>query len=363
MESPRVANATDFVVHPASLYGHDGERVVAIVKSTWVLHAEGKGSEKKRRSPELVFAPRELARGIRFADIHWGDPAATSIRFPADLAIDKPGTDVVIVADACAPGGTPAPHIDVKVAVGPLERMLRAHGPRAWSSKGTAVGAATPAARVPLRWELAFGGRDEVELGVFIEEPRNPVGRGIVADRAKLEGAPAPQIEAVELPIRSVESPTEPVGVGAVGRHWEPRRSHMGTYDPAWLDTRAPLPPKDEDPRYAVFGAPGLHAKTPLRGGEAVTLVNLSPRAPTLRFSLPRYRVGVAFEVKGQVVQASEVPIDTVIFDLLPAGDDPPVVVVELIHRAHVLAPRRKRDMVVRVRELAAFAIADEASR
>ncbi len=358
MESPRVANATDFVVFPTSLYGQDGERVVAIVKSTWVL-----GPERKGRPRELVFAPRELQRGVRFADVPWGDPATSSIRYPADLAIDKPGTDVVIVADACAPGGRPEPHIDVKIEVGPLERMVRAHGPRAWSSKGTAVGASTATPRVPLRWELAFGGRDEVELGVFIEEPRNPVGRGVVADRAKLEGAPAPQIEAVELPIRSVEDSPVPVGIGALGRHWEPRRSHMGTYDPAWLDTRAPLLPKDEDPRYALFAAPGLHERTPLRGGESVTLVNLSPRASLLHFSLPRYRVGVAFEVKGQVLQAAEVPIDTVLIDLLAPGHDAPVVVVELVHRAHVLAPRRKRDMVVRVRELAVAAIADEASR
>ena len=57
MESPRVANATDFVVHPASLYGQGGERVVALVKSTWIL-----AREKRGRPPELVFAPREWQR-------------------------------------------------------------------------------------------------------------------------------------------------------------------------------------------------------------------------------------------------------------------------------------------------------------
>jgi hypothetical protein len=356
MESPRVANATDFVVFPASMYGQDGERVVAIVKSTWVL-----GPERKGRPPELVFAPREQQRGIRFADVHWGDPEATSLRYPADVAIDKPGTDVVVVADACAPGGVAAPHVDVKIAVGPLERMLRAHGPRAWSSRGTAISASTPASRVPLRWELAFGGRAEKEPGVFIEEPRNPVGRGIAVDRAKLEGAPAPQIEAVDRPIQSVEGAPEPVGVGAVGRHWEPRRSHMGTYDPKWLDTRAPLPPRDEDARFACFAAPGLHARTPLSGGEQVTLVNVSPRVASLGFSLPRFRVGIGFELKGQSIQVGEAPIDTVLFDLLPSDDEAPALVVEIIRRAHVVAPRRKRDLTIRVRELP-VATAGEAS-
>lgn len=265
MDSARLANATEFIVEPVSQYGKDGEHVVAIVKSTWVL-----APPRASRPPELVLAPAEMQRGVRHADVHWGDPTLTSVCYPADCAMDKSGTDVVLVADACAAGGEAAIHIDVKATIGPLEVMLRAHGPRVWTSNGTGLTSPRATARVPLRWELAFGGRDEVEPGVFVEEPRNPVGRGIAAEPEKLDGTPGPQIEAVEAPVRSIEDAPVPAGVGAVGRHWEPRRTHMGTYDAAWLDGRAPLVPRDEDPRHALFAAPGLHAGTAFAGGEAI---------------------------------------------------------------------------------------------
>jgi len=366
MDSPRVTNATDFIVLPVSLYGPDGEAVVIIVKSTWVLRVPG-GAARGKKPAVLVLADGDMARGVRHTDEHWGDPAMTSIRYPADVAITKAGTDVVLIADAWAPDAVPAAHIDVKASIGALQIMLRAHGQRAWGASGAAISSAKPALRVPLRWELAFGGRDEIELGQWIEESRNPVGRGIVGDRQKLDAAPAPQIEAVEAPIRSLEDDIVPIGVGALGRHWEPRRSHMGTYDAAWLDARAPLPPKDEDSRYALFAAPGLHSRTPLLGGEQVMLVNLS-REPVLAFALPQIRVAISFEVGGQLVSAVEAPIDTVLIDLLAdPGPDPKdeadaqIVVVELVHRAHVLAPRRKRDLVIRVRELLAEQSAGEA--
>jgi hypothetical protein len=346
VESPRVANRTDFVVQPASQYGRDGERVVAIVKSTWQL---------RRGARALELAPPDARRPIRFADEPWGDPEASSIRYPADVAIDKPGTDVVVVGDAWAPGGDPAPHVDVRIAVGPLARTLRAHGPRTWLAEGEGVSDPQLVRRVPLRWELAAGGRDEGDDGAVVEDARNPLGRGVASHPSRLEGAPAPQIEDVAAPVTRADALPAPAGVGAVGRHWEPRRRHMGTYDAAWLDTRAPLPPVDEDPRFTLVAAPGLHAERPLAGGEAITLVHLSPRAPVLRCALPRVRVEIAFELRGQVVARREAPIDTAIVDLSgasDASDEGPLLVVELVHRAHVAAPRRKRDLVVRVREL-----------
>lgn len=351
MESPRVAHRTDFVIQPTSQYGRDGERVVAIVKSTWHL---------RRGARALELAPPDAQRPVRFADEPWGDPEASSIRYPADVAIDKPGTDVVVVADAWAPGGAAAPHVDVKVAVGPLARTLRAHGPRVWLDEGAHMSDATPTTRVPLRWELAAGGRDANDEGALVEDARNPLGSGVALHPSRLDGAPAPRIEDLAEPVTRADALPAPAGVGAVGRHWEPRRSHMGTYDAAWLDARAPLPPLDEDPRFALVAAPGLHAERPLAGGEAVTLVHVSPHAPVVRCALPRVRVEIAFELRGEVVARSEAPIDTVILDLTDETPEGPLLVVELVHRAHVAAPRRKRDLVVRVRELptaAAFAV------
>src|SRR5690606_15777708 len=115
------------------------------------------------------------------------------------------------------------------------------------------------------------------------------------------------------------------------------------------------------DPRCACFAAPGLHSRAALRGGEAVTLVNLSPREPVVKLSLPLLRTEIVFEHRDEIVHRATPPFDTVILDLLAEGDPAPVLVVELLQRAHVAAPRRKRDLVIRVRELVAPASAARA--
>lgn len=348
MDAPRVVNRTDFVVQPVPAYGRDGEQIVAIVKSTWVL---GTG----RHAGELVLAPAELRRGIRHADVPWGDPAASSVRLPADNALEKAGTDVVVVADACAPDDTPRPHIDVKVVAGPLERTLRAHGPRAWIGAGEGVTAARPTLRVPLRWELARGGRDEEDLADIREEPRNPVGRGVARDPATLAGQPAPQIEAIDAAMTRADDDAPPAGVGAIAPHWMPRRGHAGTYDRAWLDRRAPLPPLDQDPRWWGCAAPGLHASGAFRGGERVTLVHLSEWQRSIGFGLPVVRLEIVFERRGEVALRAEPPIDTVVLDLIDGTEETPLI-VELTWRAAIAAPRRRRDLVLRVREVPAAA-------
>lgn len=346
MDAPRVVNRTDFVVQPVPAYGRDGEQMVAIVKSTWVL---GTG----RRAGELVLAPADLQRGVRFADVPWGDPASSSVRLPADNALEKEGTDVVVVADACAPDETPRSHVDVKIVAGPLERMLRAHGPRAWVGAGEGVTAAKPTVRVPLRWELALGGRDEADLADIREEPRNPVGRGVARDPATLAGKPAPQIEAIDAPVTRADEDLPPAGVGAIAPHWMPRRAHAGTHDRAWLDRRAPLPPLDRDVRWDSCAAPGLHASRAFRGGERVTLVHLSEWQRSIGFALPLVRLEIAFERGDAVVLRAVPPIDTVVLDLAEGTEEVPIV-VELTWRAAIAAPRRRRDLVVRVREVVA---------
>ena len=38
------------------------------------------------------------------ADIYWGDPQATSLRYASDYHIGKPATDVIMSGLACTPG-------------------------------------------------------------------------------------------------------------------------------------------------------------------------------------------------------------------------------------------------------------------
>src|SRR5262245_3789268 len=92
MHQPSLDNKTDFAAHPQILLDAESEKLVTIVKATFELH-----------DGEIALAPPERARGIRFADFPWDKKKPDSIAYPADVCVRKPGTDVVLVAMACAP--------------------------------------------------------------------------------------------------------------------------------------------------------------------------------------------------------------------------------------------------------------------
>ncbi|HZO13841.1 MAG TPA: DUF2169 domain-containing protein [Polyangiaceae bacterium] len=340
---PSVDNRTDFVVHPQLLLDRDGEKLAAIVKASFEL-APGDDT--------LELAPLLRARGVRLADIPWGKPDESSIAYPADVCLRKPGTDVIVVACAHAPGGRPVPAFDVRVEVGSLAKSLRVHGLRVWREGGGGLTKARPATEVELRYENAWGGYDDSDPAKIVEEPRNPIGRGKVRDASSLVDQPAPQIEDAAHPITSSRYDGPPGGVGAIGRHWEPRRKYAGTYDAGWLETRCPLPPDDLDDRFQLCAAPGLSAAKPLRGGEQVALLNMLPSG-AMRFTLPRVPLEISFVVPGRDPARFVPHLDTVLIDLLAtSGDKPPAV--EMVWRACVKAPRRVTEATVIVRELEA---------
>src|SRR5438105_3153188 len=121
MDAPRLDNKTEFVAEPLLLLAKDGERLMVIVKATFTW-ARGEGA------PEL--AARAGQRGVRGTDVPWGDPEKSSLKYPSDLCVAKPGTDVIVVAAAHAPGGKAVPWFDAGVRVGPLEKTIRVFGLR-----------------------------------------------------------------------------------------------------------------------------------------------------------------------------------------------------------------------------------------
>lgn len=342
MSVPAVDNRTEFAVHPQLLLDVDGEKLVTIVKASfeWVAGAD-----------ELELAPAERMRQVRLADIPWGEPEVSSVAYPGDLCLRKPGTDVIVVGRAYAPHGQPVPAFDARVEVGALAKSLRIFGLRIWESGGAGLSSAAPISELDLRWEYAWGGFDDSDPEKPAEEPRNPVGRGKVCDPDALADQPGPQIEDPGALISSYRTEPAPAGVGAIGRHWEPRRRYAGTYDPAWQQTRAPLPPVDLDDRFNHCATPDLVASTPLRGGEAVRLLNLLPGGGATAFALPQVPLHIEFRVPGRDPMRFQPPLDTVLIDLLETNDEKPPA-VELVWRAHVKAPRRLTEARVVVREL-----------
>lgn len=341
MGQPAVDNRTDFAVHPQLLLDVDGERLVAMVKASFEL---------RDGASELAIAPEERNRGIRLADIPWGEPEVSSIAYPADVCLRKPGTDVIVVGKAYAPRDQPVPSFDVRVEVGALARSLRVCGPRVWTQGGAGVSKPAPLAELELRYEYAWGGFDDSDPENVVEEARNPIGRGKVRDPESLTHQPAPQIEDPGDPITSFRTEPAPAGVGAIGRHWEPRRRYAGTYDAAWLETRAPLPPEDLDDRHHLCASPGLTSTAPLEGGELVRLLNLLPGGGARQFALPKIVVDIEFRLPDAEPVRLMPYLDTVLIDLLEThADKPPAV--ELVWRASIRAPRRQEDCTIVVRE------------
>jgi hypothetical protein len=341
------------------LLAKDGERLVVIVKATFT----GRRGER-----EIELSRRAERRGIRGADVPWGEPEKSSIKYPSDLCIAKPGTDVIVVAAAHAPEGKAVPSFDAGVRVGALEKTIRVFGLRVWEANGSGLSAPRPTLGIEVRYDHAWGGLDASDPGKPVEEPRNPVGMGIARDLSSLTHKLAPCIEDPLHLIRTARTRPPPAGLGALGRHWEPRRRYLGTHDADWQERRAPLPPLDQDDRVNLCASPGLIAVPPLVGGDDVALLNLTPGGGAWSFRLPKIRITASLLAVGREPQKLTPYLDTVVIDTLtvpgltsgapgrpsaPFASNPESAkaVVELVWRAAFLPPRRMKDATIVVTE------------
>ena len=274
-------NDTPFAAGLFGLVLADGAEAVGLaVKGTWTLPEPGSAEP-------LALAERQ--QPLRLTPTYAGVPGASSLRYPADVSLPKPGTDCVLVADAVAPGGT-AEVVAVRFAVGPVRTAALVFGERSWTRLFGFARPSEPAPfdRLPLVWEHAYGGTDRAPDGSVSGWPSNPVGRGFRtrrSDRALAE-TPPPRIERPGALVVSPADRPAPVGTLPVAPSWSPRCERAGTYDEAWRRDRAPYLPDDYDPRFACAAPDDLVAVPPLVGDEAVRVEGVRADGP-LAFSLP----------------------------------------------------------------------------
>jgi len=255
--------------------------------------------------------------------------AESSIRRPSDLVAYKPGTDVLLVGNAYPSN---QPHTDVSLRMGPLHKVVRAHGLRvlqAGSFGGLSAGPARPLREpLPLRWELAYGGIDRSDPEKPAQEPRNPLGRGYSRSPKSVIGQPAPQLEDPAHPFGSSDG--GPACFGAIHRHWQPRVSFAGTYDTSWMETRMPLLPLDFDDRYHVTAPSDQWSLRPLLGDEPIEVVGATAE-PSWHVRLPRVSPRFRAQCEG-LWQDLPTHLDTVLIE-------PDRRRVELTFRASVVLP------------------------
>lgn len=253
---------------------------------------------------------------VLLADVFGPDPAHDAPIAENDLAPFKPRCDVLVYGAAIAPHGQPTTHLDVGLRIGGWHKAFTVHGNRIWlkSTLGYRVSDPRPFIRQNISYDVAWGGVDPIPNdpvnAATCEE--NPSGNGYYPNLTERDGAPLPVTAERGNIITDTLGPHQPMAFGPLGRTWLPRRTHVGTYDDAWLENRMPLMPHDFRPQYFQAAPPDQLIAYP-RGGELVELINLSPTG-RVQMTLPNDRVIVNFARKNGPVTQKTANLDTVLF-------------------------------------------------
>jgi hypothetical protein len=212
-----------------------------------------------------------------------GEDGVSSLRYDADLVAPKPTTDLVLNGTAYAPKGRPATDFLVSLRLGKIYKAIKVLGNCTWEQglSGSVPTPVEPVTKVPIIYELAYGGADlsDPDPNKQCLDTRNPVGCGLTVR----VGQPLPNFEYPDGSIKKAG----PAGFGALDSFWSPRRELNGTYDEVWQKSRYPLLPADWDPCSLLCSPADQRPNTDLRGGEIIELVNLTPDG-VLRFALPK---------------------------------------------------------------------------
>jgi len=255
---------------------------VVVVKGTFNIHQDGT-TELAKKQEEPLYGPE-----------YSGEPGTSSILYEADLIASKQATDVLLIGQAYAPEGKPVRQLTVEMKVGPIKKELSIVGDRIWEKRflrGLRKSKPKPFVSMPITYERAYGGTDtrHDNPAKHGHESRNPIGRGFVTHKKHLIGQPLPNIEDPNQLFSSWRKRPHPTGFGPIASYWSPRREYAGIYDVEWQKERFPLLPQNFNERFFQCAPVDQQVAGFLRGGEDVTLTNLTPNG-IWSFLLPRMR-------------------------------------------------------------------------
>lgn len=307
--------------------------------------------DMQRTLPDGSLAYAAEQTPLATQDAWSGAVNASSPLWESDFAPYKPRCDVLVVNAVARPpdGRQTAKRWPCAVALqwqqdGKTQlwhKQLTVTGPRRFGLLG--LSEPTPASEAAVDWTLAYGGQDKRPAhdehrpdGSIAKaagsvhwktDQRNPVGVGL--DRAT--GSPGPQLELLDRPYKGGPDQRDylPVGLTAMGRAWQPRRSLAGTYDQAWLEQQWPLPPQDFDDNYWNC-APADQQLDHLPPGTKMSLFHLHPSAAASapasppwpehwqgRLPLHQFTLRLLMRIEGQrYLHDIDMGIDTLVIDL-----------------------------------------------
>lgn len=283
---------------------------VIVLKGAYMLAPSGK----------LKLAPEPAE--FYLADQHYGDTNTTSLWRSGDMLLHKPATDLFVSGSARPPKGMEDQwpcELIVETKDKKYRQQVHMLGPRHWQYSVLSGWHMTKPARVehlPMRYELAFGGRYP-KKGGWSEHAPNPIGLGFY-DKAKMDKDihyPAPQIQYLKHPYASLDDIVPTAGFGPIPRFWAARKRYAGTYDDAWhqqfKDQDMPDYPKDFDLKFFQGAHPDWIFSPQLRGNEWICMVGFHGDQG-YRFQLPDIGIAVdAYTDQGEHF-ARQMQMDTV---------------------------------------------------
>ncbi|MBE7446401.1 MAG: DUF2169 domain-containing protein [Planctomycetia bacterium] len=297
-------NKSDFQGDLIPAQGSDGRiLLIALIKGTFDIESAEEIAKSSKQEP------------ICYADEYFGEEGKSSIRMGSDVAMRKPGTDVIMIGMVYAPNQQPVTKMLVTLQVGSVTKSVMIFGNRIWNRMlgSLYISKPEPFLKMPLKYEYAFGGVDTRHKNPAKHdwERRNPVGTGFYAQKPE-NGLPLPNIEDPHNLIKNWSDRPVPAGFGFIDRNWEQRAQYAGTYDEKWKNEQFPLLPEDFDDRAFQAAHPELICTPYLQGNEPVKISGAVPEG-VLTFNLPDIAIGIAVHPNHGSPQRRIANLDTVI--------------------------------------------------
>lgn len=268
------------------------------------------------------------------ADTHFNPdaPLGSSLETAGDVVLGKPGADVLVTGTARSASMQRAWPVEVSVHSPGGDSLVKhdcmATGQTRWQYgrlSGWALSDPEPTQAVPIRYELAYGGRKpdpqrpEEEWEGY---EANPSGTGFSLDHhAKTDTPDGPQwLSGGHADLRSGGL----VGLGPVARFWSDRARHAGIYDDAWKAAQQGHAAfdygRDFDWRFFHSAHPGLRASPAFKGDESIRLAGLLPMQDGAPWTarLPGWGLHARCDspLSGTGTRTAFLPLDTLHIDL-----------------------------------------------
>jgi hypothetical protein len=265
------------------------------------------------------------------AEEYWGDPDASSIKYPSDIHIGKASTDIIMVGSAFSPNGKSVQQLDVSLTAGKVAKTVRVFGDRQW--QGGYISQPVPFQMMPMAYERSYGGQYTLDDETFAQDS-NPVGLGFVGKRTKaqIEGLPLPNLESPDELITTMKDEPKPACFAAIAPYWTPRSGFAGTYDQNWQTSCAPYLPEDFDKRFCNVASPDLIYPEYMQGGELVEIRHMHAQGH-LSFNIPHVKLNCEVNLVNDVVKPP--------FNLETLLLEPNELTISMVWRAAVLCDKK----------------------